>query len=358
MNERSERQYNLDLLKAVGIIAMVFCHPVLRLAIYRSGYKEDFPYFFGVVILGYYLVVAHGFMFAMGTGMIYSRRKAPSDLIKRGIKLFFAGYVLNFFRYGIYLLGYGLIIGEFLDTTLVGLFEPDILQFAGLAFIVTGMFRKLGLNEYHILAAGLILSVIGYVLPAGSTGSLAMDFLLGHVIYTTETASCFVFCYWYLFVAAGLVFGVILRGMEHKRLLYRRLLVIAGCIAAVYITLTAVFGTLFLSPNRNYYTAGTLEAIGLLSIDLFLLSAFYFLLEKVDVSRFAFLLEISRNITCIYFIHWIILGFVESILCYLLEIVFPYSVIYLIGAVLLILSFLLARCLNRKSLAGRIFSIR
>ena len=268
----SDRQYNLDLLKATAIIAMVFCHPVLRLAMYRSGYKTDFPYYFGVVILGYYLVVAHGFMFAMGTGMIYSHRKAHSDLIRRGIKLILAGYVLNFFRYGIYLLGYGLITGEFLDTTIMGFIEPDILQFAGLALIATGLFRRLGLSEVHMLAVGLILSVIGYVLPARSTGSLVTDFLLGHVLYTTEITTCFPFCYWYVFVAAGLLFGVKLRRTEQKSLFYKRILVIAGVIAAGYIALTIVFGEFFLSPNRNYYTAGTLDAAGLLSIDLFLLS--------------------------------------------------------------------------------------
>lgn len=42
--------------------------------------KEDFLYFLGDSILGDYAFVAHGFMFAMGVGMIYSRKGNQSDL--------------------------------------------------------------------------------------------------------------------------------------------------------------------------------------------------------------------------------------------------------------------------------------
>jgi uncharacterized membrane protein len=39
-----------------------------------------------------------------------------------------------------------------------------------------------------------------------------------------------------------------------------------------------------------------------------------------------------------FFIHWCILGFVDSIVCYLFDIVFSWPVIYLIGAVLIVVS--------------------
>ncbi len=92
-----------------------------------------------------------------------------------------------------------------------------------------------------------------------------------------------------------------------------------------------------------YYAASPLEAAGLLSIDLGFLSMFHFLLKRVPVSRLGVWIEMSLNMTPIYFIHWCILGFIESIFCYLLEMVFPYSLIYAIGAMLIIVSFFLAR---------------
>ena len=55
---------------------------------YHAGYEGEFWFHFGEDILGSYIVVAHGFMFAMGVGMIYSRNNSPSDLIHRGLGIF------------------------------------------------------------------------------------------------------------------------------------------------------------------------------------------------------------------------------------------------------------------------------
>ena len=51
----------------------------------------------------------------------------------------------------------------------------------------------------------------------------------------------------------------------------------------------------------------------------------------------------SRNVTPIYLIHWCILGFIDSIFCYLLGFVFPWPAIYGVGLALLVVSFFLAR---------------
>ena len=346
------RQYNLDLLKAVSIIAMIFCHPVIRLGIHHAGYENEFAFFFGDVVLGDYLGVAHAFMFAMGVGMVYSRKNTPADLMRRGLRLYLLGYALNFCRYGVYALAYGIISGVFEPETLEALFGPDILQFAGLALLFTGVFKRLKLREWHMLAVGAALSVIGTAVPFISTGSFAGNWLLGHLIYTTWEASCFVFCNWYVFVAAGLLFGAILRKTEDRDRLYRLLMLVSSCVMAVYLAATIRFGVLFLCPDRVYYALSPLEAAGLLSIDLTLLSAFYFLQKRIPASKLRVFLEMSRNLTPIYLIHWCILGFIDSIFCYLLEITFSWPVIYGIGAVLIVLSAWLAkRWAERKQAA-------
>jgi hypothetical protein len=343
------RQYNLDLLKAVSIIAMIFCHPVIRLGIHHAGYENEFAFFFGDVVLGDFLGVAHAFMFAMGMGMVYSRKNTPADLMRRGLRLYLLGYALNFCRYGVYALAYGIISGVFEPETLEALFGPDILQFAGLALLFTGVLKWLKLREWHMLAVGVALSVIGTAVPFIDTGSFVGNWLLGHLIYTTWEASCFAFCNWYVFVATGLLFGAILRGAEDRDRLYRRLLIVSGCVLAAYLAATVKFGVLFLCRDRVYYTASTLEAAGLLSIDLTLLSVFYFLLKRVSATKLRVFLEMSRNLTPIYLIHWCILGFIDSIFCYLLEITFSWPVIYCLGAALIVLSAWIAkRWTNRK----------
>ena len=341
--QKTSRRYELDLLKALAIISMILCHPVLRLGLHIPGYENDFFYVLGQDIFGNYLGVAHAFMFAMGFGIVFSRKSTPKDLMLRGVKLYLLGYVLNFLRYGMYNLTEAIFTGEFRSDILQALFGMDILQFAGLALIFTGVLKKLKLREIHMLAIAGALSVIGSVIPEIDTGNYAGNWLIGHFVFTNSDACAFVFFNWYVFVAAGMLFGSILRRTEDPDRLYKRLLIISCCVMVVYITLTFIFGMYFLCRDRNYYSLSLLEAAGLLSIDLSLLSAFYFLLKRVPASKLRVFIDMSRNSTPIYFIHWCILGFVDSIFCYLLEIVFPWPVIYLIGVVLIILSSWIAK---------------
>lgn len=336
--QKTSRRYELELLKALAIISMIICHPVIRLGIHNPGYEKEFLFFLGQDIFGDYLCVAHAFMFAMGFGIVFTRKNTPKELMLRGVKIYLLGYVLNFFRYGIFNLTEAIFTGEFRSDMLEALFGMDILQFAGLALIFTGILKKLKLREIHMLAIAGVLSVIGSVIPAIDTGNFAGNWLLGHFVYTDPEACTFVFFNWYIFVAIGMVFGSILRKTEDTDRLYKRLLIVSCCVMVVYITLTFIFGVYFLCRDHNYYMLSLPEAAGLLSIDLSFLSAFYFLLKRIPASKLRVFLDMSRNITPIYFIHWIILGFVDSIFCYLLDITFPWPVIYLIGVVLIILS--------------------
>lgn len=342
------RQYDLDLLKALAIVSMVICHAVIRLGAHHDGYESDLLYKLGDVFFGDYLAVAHAFMFAMGIGFVYSKKNSPRDLVKRGIWIFLLGYILNFCRYGIYALIDGLLSGAFADETLEALFFPDILQFAGLAMIATGIFKKFRFNEIHILIIGMTLSAIGSFIVFADTGNYLLDLLLGHCYSTTPDTSCFAFINWYVFAAAGMVFGSIVRRTSDLDRFYKKLLVISGIISVVYIVLTIRFGALFLTRERNYYSISTPEAAGMLSTDLFLLSAFHFLLNKVGAEKLGVCIELSKNLTPFYFIHWCIIGFTDSIFCYLLEIDFPYYAIYLFAFVLIIVSFYLARLWRKR----------
>lgn len=339
----TSRLYNLDLLKALAIVCMILCHCVLMLGVHHDGYEKDILYFFGDVVLGDYIAVAHAFMFAMGVGFVFTNKKAPADLIKRGIKVFLLGYILNFFRYGIYALIEGVISGEFEPQTLEALFGPDIFHFAGLAMILTGVLKKLRLNEAHILFIGILMSAAGSFLVLIDTGNYVENLLLGHVITTTEDTSCFALLNWYIFVAAGMMFGVIVRRVENAGAFYKRLLAVSGIVSAIYIALTFRLGILFLTKQSFYYAVGTPDAIGLLCTDLFLISAFYFIIKKFGVSKFKTEIEMSKNLTVIYIIQWCVIGFTDSVFGYVLEYDFPYYFIYPFGFMLIVVSFYLAR---------------
>jgi len=339
----TSRQYNLDLLKALAIVAMILCHSVLMLGVHHEGYENEFLYWFGDVLLGDYVAVAHAFMFAMGVGFIFTKANAAADYMKRGIKIFLLGYALNFFRYGVYALIDGVISGEFDSHTLEALFGPDILQFAGIAMMLTGILKKLRLNEIYILFVSVVMSIAGSFIVLIDTGNYIGNLLLGQIITTTHDTSCFALLNWYIFVAFGMVFGVIIRRVENTDVFYKRLLVISGIISIVYIVLTIKFGVLFLTKKNFYYAVSTAEAIGLLCTDLFLLSVFYFFIKRFGTAKFSAGIEMSKNLTVIYFIQWCVIGFVDSIFGYVLEYSFPYYVIYPFGVALIVASFYLAR---------------
>ncbi len=347
-----QRLYELDLLKALAIISMILCHCAIRLGQHWPGYEQDIRYLIGDIVFGEYLAVAHAFMFAMGVTVNYSRKNSPGALVRRGLSLYVLSFVLNFFRYGIYALADGLIEGQFMAETVYALIVQDILHFAGLALIATGLFRRLKLKEGQILLIGVLLSALGGPLAFVFQRGPAANYFLGHFLVTTEEDSCFAFFNWYVFVASGLLFGAILRRTEDLDRFYGRLLRAACPVMALYIVLTVVFGPCFLTKNGWYYAASLPEAAGLLSIDLTLLGAFHFLLRKVDASRFSVFITMSRNVNRIYCIHWCIIGFVDSVFCYLLGLVFPWSAIYLFGAALIVLSAWLAkRWADRKRAA-------
>ena len=344
----TKRQYNLDLLKALAIISMVICHAVIQFAYHIPGYEQDMPYRIADIFFGDYLVVAHGFMFAMGVGIVYSRRQEPADNIRRGIRLYLLAFVLNFFRYGIYMLADAIIEGRFLKETYFAFFAQDILHFAGLAMILTGILKKWKLSPYKILGIGIALSAIGGPIAFVCHRQPVFDYILGHFIYTTYDGSTFALFNWYIFVAVGIAFGTILKRTEDKDRFYGRLLRISLAVMIVYIALTAVFGPLFMTKRHWCYAISLPESIGMLSIDMTLLSAFYFLLKKVDVSRFSVFITMSRNIKQIYCIHWCIIGFVDSIFCYLLGYVFHYPFMYLFSIPVLVASYWLAKWWNGR----------
>ena len=335
----TSRQYNLDLLKAFAIICMIICHPVLMLGAHHPGYENDFWFIFGDEVLGSYMAVAHAFMFAMGFGFIYSRKNSPLDLLKRGIKIFILGFVLNFFRYTIYILIGGIISGELRSELWYSLFCPDILQFAGLAMMFTSLLKKLKLNELWILVIAFILSCIGSPLAGIDTNNTVLNYIIGTFISTNSIeTSCFNLFNWYLFVAFGMFFASVVRRIQNTDKFYKIVLLVSAVIMILYITLTFIFGKFFLSKNHVYYAVSPLEAAGLLSIDLTLLSLFYFLLKVVNVEKLSFFTYMSKRVNRIYIIHWLIIGFVDCIFGYLLELNFTYPFIYAFGIVLIFIS--------------------
>lgn len=340
------RQLNLDLLKVVATIAMILCHVVMQFGKYINGYDDAAAYIFSVVILGSYVAVAHAFMFCMGIGIMYSRKNSSKELLKRGLSLYIVAYILNFFRYTVYLIVEGLVVGTFREGFWYSLYIQDIFHFAGLAMMTTALLRKLKFNSFQIYLVSLIMSVLGSVIAFSSTGVTAWDVIFGSFFITTVTEAHFALFNWYVFVAFGMVFGDIIRRVQNLDKFYKYTTIVSGVIMVVYIILTKKSGYFFLTKNNHYYAVSIPEAIGFISIDLFIASICYFIQKYVNETKMTIFSNISKNVNSIYVIHWCIIGLMESVLCSSLGIVFPYWILFVFGAIITIVSYVLSMLWN------------
>ena len=111
-----------------------------------SGFWENFIQF------GAGPLAAPVFIFAMGVGIVFQRHQEPIQLFKRGLKLWAApvpeylqrcdpsSYCQSDFRK---------LTPEW-ETLRYQLFNIDILHFAGLAFILTALFKRLRYLSWHL----------------------------------------------------------------------------------------------------------------------------------------------------------------------------------------------------------------
>ena len=335
----TKRQNNVDLLKTYCIVCMVFCHTIIRLAMHRSGHENELGYYIGDSLLGCVIAGAYMFVFAMGIGFVFSRKNTPMKLFKRGIILYIAGYIHNFFRYGIY---------ACLDIVMKKSYDPDlwhaflwldIFQFAGLAMILTALLLKLKFSEVGIFAVGCAMSIAEGFIPDIQTGNRVIDLILGNFVTASQVPSHFTLFNWYIFAGAGMVFGQIIRRVQNEKRFYKGLLIISFLISAVFAGASFKFGFMFLNVYHRFYSVSFPEALGYLAISLFVLSLFYFITEHLGKKALELILSLSKNLPQIFIIHWCIICFVEYITWYLLQITLSYPVIYTIALVILIVTY-------------------
>ena len=342
------RQYNLDLLKVIAIVAMVICHTVTVLSSARPGCENELGYWMAEIFFGEYFTVAHAFMFCIGIGFVYSRNKEPKMLCRRGLRIYILAYVLNFARNTGYVLITSLFDAEYLEMVGYSFFMQDILHFAGLAMMLTALFRKLKLDCRIILCISVVMSAVSQFVLWTDESSILVNALIGTFVPTSmDVTSAFTLCGWYVFVAVGICFGEVLQRTENLKHFYKRLLCFSSVILVVYIVATVKNGCFFLSSEENYYCASLAEAVGLLSIDFVLISLMYFAIEKVPpkAREGMFLqvcLKMSKNLNQLYLAHWCIIGLLNAVLIYFLELPVPYWVSYLLVVPILILSYRIA----------------
>lgn len=310
------RQFEVDCVKTLAIVFMVIIHvyeeiSVVNVDIPPEGFFHNFLQFMAGPL------AAPMFMFAMGLGTIYTSKRSPEEIMKRGLKIFISSYILNIVRSVIpYFIGIK-VFGYSYDQSLLfyELFNVDILQFAGLALIAIGFFKKLGLSLEFVGIIAVFLLIIGPMLPEVIPHEGNIRYFYSLFFYADEV-SYFPFTHWFIYPVAGMLFAKYLKHINdldkfYKGVLYVTTLVIIG----------SVFGFKYYGfdlqyfysvAHHTFYKQTFVSFIFALSCILCELSIFHFVRIKNPKSNIEQAIKyISTNLTNIYYVQWLFVGWLE-----------------------------------------------
>ncbi len=314
------RQIELDIAKCLAIIFMIFLHTLMV----TSGFANNIsvPMQRGIQQLFGGPFAAPVFMFAMGVGFVYSRNKKPFYMVSRGIKLMLIGVAVNIGEF---------FIPHFLSGELLGawdkneifpiaegmlLFCVDILAFAGMAMILTGVFKKLKLKSWEIVIIAIALSIIASFVRLHDFGSNLSNLATGYFVGSKGGFTAFPLFNWYIFPAVGMLFGDwYIRCNNKKKLLC--LWPLGLIVSVVYFVLSWSKPQGFLSEDIHfYYFLTTIDVVFCLICIYGVIGLCYFISLILPNSVKGFISKTSGNVNAIYVIQWFLIPLTFIYICY------------------------------------------
>lgn len=303
-----KRVPEIDIARGLAVLFMVICHVFLALNV-----KYDI---LGVLvddILGGPFS-APVFMFLMGIGMAYSRHTDAKSTLIRGLKLLAIAYILNFVRLTIpSLIAYGIsgdhsFIADWLDKLMC----VDILQFAGMAFLVIALFKKLKLDWWWLLLFSVALLVVGPFLKDKATNIHWLDLFLA-LFYKTYYYAYFPLFHWLILPVVGLKVGELYLHLKNKARFYVFSLVVIFPISAAFEVVAYMVGFELLGVATEYYYFTLLSGVSLCGFVMAWISLIGLVLMLFKNPHLGFFTLLSKNVLSIYCIHWVIVFFIHNL---------------------------------------------
>lgn len=347
-----KRQFEFDFVKAFAIFTMIIIHVYEELSEFDneaicSKALDVIIQFCGGPF------AAPVFMIAMGVGMVYSSHRKPADFVKRGVILFVMAYVLNFVRDTLPLIIYRVVNHEpiFDSYYFVGYtFNVDILMFAGLAFMLTGLLKKLKVPVLGMGAIAIVMQVIGtWISSRIEVSSVASSCFHGLIFYTGE-ASCFPVLIWYIYPVIGIIMAKYLRHVNDTDKLYKLFFGIGSvgifglCGALVYAGYD--IRNFFALYEDAYYQQNFISVLFTLFTVMLWLAVAHFILGKIKAPKFKKCISyLSSNLNQIYIAQWILIEWSYYLLalafdfCFPIKYVIPAGLCYFAVAVLCVIAY-------------------
>jgi uncharacterized membrane protein len=307
------RQIELDIARALAVLFMVLVHVQMS---FSNENLIDSNLGFLIDFMGG-IPAAPMFMFLMGVGFFYTSKNNYQTFIKRGVSIFTLGYLLNYMRDSLPELVDYITYGEKASLTyaIEGFIDVDILQFAGLAMVFWGIIKVLRLKNGTIAFLGVLFPILNLFLVEKQVDNYIGQATSG-LIWGSSEFSEFPFLTWIFYPILGYFFAQVLIRVQDKRVFYKKLLIIS--LPSVIVTALFFFyllgQDLGLKSELAYYHHNIFANIvyGLFCISW--ISLLFFLAKYIPGTLMTLLKRWSKNVTEIYFIHWVIIGWLSWIL--------------------------------------------
>ena len=307
------RQFEIDVAKAMAVLFMIGVHTFEQLTDMKNVTLYRIVEFLGCP------PAAGVFMFAMGIGMVYTKHDSPAEFARRGGKLILMGIVLNFFRETVLVLaGKIFAIANAWDdeSILRTMLLIDILQFAGMAYLITALFKRLKMKPWMILAAAILLNAVG-ILFSGSGAALpdAVQDIIGSCVFTAVEPAFPAF-QWYVYPALGLCFAYLLRHVTDKKAFYTRMLFLGASVLAAVTLGCRVAGVRVLDffMTSAYYAQAPLTCLWCLSVVAVCIPLSYLLSLVLKGKAKTAVQYISSKVNTIYIIQWLVITYSIALL--------------------------------------------
>lgn len=312
------RQAELDITKTLCIFFMILLHLFEDIFLFEEEVNSGFGNFLMYYLAGF--TGAGTFMLCMGLGFGYTRHNDPKDFIKRGGIIFGLSYLLNFLRAFTLIFFVSPHLGEEMGSYMItySLFNVDIMQFAGLALMVFGLFKLAKMKPWHmfLIAFSLSLGASLFILLHGqvTTGNAIADGLLSLLfpMWFLEEGSFVSFfslvCY-LIFPITGYCISFYYKKLKNKNIFFGIALGLAVITIAIYVLINPYEkqAGLFRAYDIGYYHMYTWDALVDIITSTGLIALCYFaslILPKVILGACH---DISKNINRVYCISWVIL---------------------------------------------------
>ena len=310
------REYYLDYAKVSSIIFMILVHVFWK---FGSNFDDPTGYTINYYLGGF--MAAPVFMTAMGLGFSLTKNNDPKQFIERGTSILVLGYIFNFLRelpiaiYEIITSGYSTVAKEIWSQV----FQGDILQFAGLAMILFGLFKKIKLSNNNILIIGCLMSLAGSLIPTIFSDSIIFNATAGLFIfidYPEETIMCFPLLTWFVYPAFGYWIS---NALHDKEKTFKITLIPCFLIALIGSIYEMKYSVFMMHSNSEYYHMYSHDALISLCYVVFCFGFFFFVCKHLKEKTNHFISSLSNALNLIYIVHWLIISVLQlvfvNILC-------------------------------------------